>query len=595
MGTAKVGRYAASIAVLVLSSMVAPMNVEAASKKVPGKPKIVVVETTARSKNRVNIRVRIELPRATRKLPITGSEVRYGGRSCKMSKKRTTCVLRNLPQNAMIQRMQARSKNKNGFGKYSASLRVMTMPNKWIRAGYTSMGTKVPQAIKAVGNTRLLANSGNQKWNKMQALPGAGVGSAAVRSMNAYSQTQPTITFRTDGVVGLATADGTVSGVSGLYAVRSDGSAIDAVVSGSANIQDFYVAPNGRYYVVFRSPTEIAAGQPSCVLAEVDADTGNPRCVDFKLASVYNLTGFMGMNIFQNPAIQFDDNGNIYYMGNLYTSVDSCAVGTWCEQTWRPTLRKSVNGSVVTLLSEFATNFDFLVQGDGSVMVTGQTNATGATWTRRVSATGGLSNIDATSRAQFLTRFADGNVYFGLATGPETGIRRFITASATLDPKWWIRSSYSFGSEPVESHFSPSALCSNSSSTPMMYCASVGSGIKFVHNFGSTHTLAVAGTGMNSSQLVQYYPSPELIKTSMANITVAEKVGDKIALAGTTAAGVNSLILYDPVTFQETIVVDESNQIEVYSLAYVASTRKLMFNGLDFATNRYVMGEIAIP
>jgi hypothetical protein len=98
-----------------------------------------------------------------------------------------------------------------------------------------------------------------------------------------------------------------------------------------------------------------------------------------------------------------------------------------------------------------------------------------------------------------------------------------------------------------------------------------------------------------SSKLVQYFPTPERTNISLANITVAAQAGDKIVLAGTNAQGVNSLVVYDPLTFQETVLIDASNEIEVYSMSYVRSTGKLMFNGLVFATNRYVMGEVTIP
>lgn len=582
-----------TVAILLVASSMSPVSADASSKKVPGKPKIVVVETTQARKNRVNIRVRIELPKAIRRLPVTGSEVKYGSYGCKISRRRTTCVIRNVPQSPMILRIQARSKNKNGFGKYSGSLRVMPQPNRWIRAGYTSKGTKVPAPIMAIGDTRLLANSQNQKWNKLEALQRGGVGSfsagAAVRSSSAPSA----ITFRTGDVVGLALADGSISGASGLYAVRSDGSTLDAVVSGSADIQDFYVAPNNRYYVVFKTPVEIAVGQPACILAEVDADSGNPRCVDTRLAGMYSTSFSPYMNYMNtnNPAIQFDGAGNIYFIGYLYTA-ESCSVGSWCERSWRPTLRKSTGGVVRTVLDEYVENFNFLVESDGSVIVSGQTNVTGATWTRRISSTDVLTPIDARNRAQFLTRFADGNVYFGLQTTTGYGIRRFISSTATLDPKWWIAQQYSYGTGTVEVHHPISSLCSNTLSWQSV-CGG-GAGIRQAFNING-QTLAVSNVSMNSSHLLRLYPQPELITTSMANITVAAKVGDKIALAGTDAAGVNGLILYDPLTAQETVVIGESNQLEVYSLAYVTSTRKLMFNGLDFATNRYVMGEVTIP
>jgi len=41
--------------------------------------------------------------------------------------------------------------------------------------------------------------------------------------------------------------------------------------------------------------------------------------------------------------------------------------------------------------------------------------------------------------------------------------------------------------------------------------------------------------------------------------------------------------------------MDGSNQIEIYSMTYVPALGKVMFSGLRFSDNSYVVGEIAIP
>jgi len=35
--------------------------------------------------------------------------------------------------------------------------------------------------------------------------------------------------------------------------------------------------------------------------------------------------------------------------------------------------------------------------------------------------------------------------------------------------------------------------------------------------------------------------------------------------------------------------------VEIYSMAYVPSTKKVMFNGLNFADGKYIVSEVAIP
>jgi hypothetical protein len=65
-------------------------------------------------------------------------------------------------------------------------------------------------------------------------------------------------------------------------------------------------------------------------------------------------------------------------------------------------------------------------------------------------------------------------------------------------------------------------------------------------------------------------------------------------LAGTNAAGTNLLTIYDTSNGNETIVIDGTNEIEIYNMTYVVSTNKIMFNGLRFADNQFVVGEVSL-
>lgn len=596
MGANKIRKAGVLLALVGLVSAVAPLEAGAASKKVrvPGRATVVAVESTPTTRNRYHIRVTVQLPRQTTRTPVTSTEVKLGSRTCTIKRTQKSCMFRNVKTTWETVSITARAKNRAGFGRASTRVRFEPLRRRWVRAGYMADGTKIPAPIVAVGNTRLLTTS--EKMTRMQAISRGGVQSASAPAAMSSSSNLPSITFLTSGVVGLATADGSAMSASGLYAVRGDGSTIDAVRTGSANIQDFYVAPNNRYYVVFRSPVELATGQPKCLLAEVDFDTGNPRCVDHKVASMSNMSHTFTSMSGKNPSVQFDAAGNIYYISYLYADVDECFQS--CNSVWRPVLRKSSNGVAVTLLNDYVENFNFLVQSSGEVIVTGRTTATSAAWTRRISVVGSLSNLDATNSAMYLRHFADGNVYMGMMGMSPSGVRRYLTATSAMDTKWWINGPYNFNTGQHEGYHSSTALCNypNAYADNPSYCGSGGSSIKYSFNFGSSLTLAVpGGYGSMASKLMQFFPSPEVLNLSIANVTVAEKVGNKIAVAGTTADGVNSLVIYDPFTYQETIVMDASNQTEIYSLAYIAQTGKLMFNGLDFATNRYVMGEVTIP
>ena len=100
---------------------------------------------------------------------------------------------------------------------------------------------------------------------------------------------------------------------------------------------------------------------------------------------------------------------------------------------------------------------------------------------------------------------------------------------------------------------------------------------------------------MQVTRFMQYYPTVRDENTIIKNITIGYQVGSKLVLTGLDANNKNVVTVYNPATQQETVIFDGSNEIEVYSIGYVASTGKIMFNGLSFATGQVVVGDIVIP
>jgi hypothetical protein len=100
---------------------------------------------------------------------------------------------------------------------------------------------------------------------------------------------------------------------------------------------------------------------------------------------------------------------------------------------------------------------------------------------------------------------------------------------------------------------------------------------------------------MQSTTLMQYYPTVQKEPTVVQNITLAYQAGSKIVLAGLDAAAKNIITVVDPTTHQEVVIFDGSNEVEVYSIGFVPSTGKVMFNGLSFATGKIIVGDITIP
>jgi hypothetical protein len=95
--------------------------------------------------------------------------------------------------------------------------------------------------------------------------------------------------------------------------------------------------------------------------------------------------------------------------------------------------------------------------------------------------------------------------------------------------------------------------------------------------------------------LMQYYPTVDPVLTSVKNVTLAQMVGRKLILAGSTTDSVNTLVVLDLDTFQETILIDSTNEVEIYNMSYITATNKIMFNGLRFSDNTLVVGEVDMP
>ena len=579
------------LAVIGLAALIAAggsgaHQVSAAKPKAPGKPTIVLVETKRVNAKYMKMTFTVELPSANGS-PILSTTVSSDGNlKCTMKKSARTCTIARVRSN-MYYRWSAQSRNKVGAGARSSRLNMNTSVGRWLRPGYTPTGIKYPAPVSRTANTRVLQGSGS-KWSKFQAIKASGVTAAAVRSASLPSATVPTVTFLTSGVVGLALPSTGPTG-SGLLAVNRDGTTVDAILSstGPTSVRDFYAAPNNKFYVVFNTARSLYDGGPNCILAEVDADSGNPVCVDSQITSVTTSYGLYGAASANSP-IQFDQQGNIYYVGVVASSGQN-------PGPMMATLRKSVNGVVTSLVSDNAQIRDFVVLDDGNVLMSGTTTSTQTSWVRRVAPDGALSNVSASSQSSFLRKFADGNVYMGFQGVGQGGVYRYLAASRAMDPKPWISADYTTNSE---GYFSIRSLCSERSNINAYigFCTMSGAVISAAFNVGNSSTVVVAGwRSGGGTTLVEYFPTVSPLSVSVKNITLATKVGQKLIIAGTTGAGVNTLSVLDLITYQETVLIDSSNEVEIYNMSYIPATNKVMFNGLKFSNNSFVVGEVDMP
>ena len=585
----KLKSIVAGVSIFLSVGLVGALPVEAAAKGTPPKPIITVIRSTPAAKGKVNLTFVIAATDSKYKPTSTVIAIADYARTCTIKGQAKSCTIKNFGKNYEA-RVTARSKNAKGFGSWSKSLSFVSGRGTFIRSGYDSKGVKFPSPISMTNKSRVLGNS--TKWTKFQPLKRKGVGTAGLRQAKVPAVGESTVVFQVSGIAGLAqtSSNSTCSTVTVplstcTFGVGMNGSSTSVYATGSATpaVRDFYSAPNNRFYVVFNSPTPLVNGGTNCVLAEVNTDTGSPTCVDNELTSITMGMGTMfGPFGNGNAPIQFDDAGNIYYSGT--------------STGYTFTLRKNVNGVVTPLMRDNVQVTDFVVLGDGSIIMSGRTVSTQVYWIRKVTAdSGAITNLVNGVQATFLRKFVDKNVYYGVNSSMNVtgGVYRYSVDQGKPDSLPWV---IQYGNQNSAQN-DTTGLCSyTTSQKTSIFCSLGGSSIRESFNIGTEKTLAIVGQiyGASGTELMQYYPTIERANTVLTNITVWQQIGTKLLLAGTNKDEKNILSLYDPSTSQETILLDTSNEIEIYNLGYVASTNKVMFNGLSFANGQYVVGDISL-
>ena len=569
-------RIRSSLIAAVVAGLIVPVGAAEAAlsaKARPTAPSIAKIVSMSKGDSLAYVTVTITLPKTHKAAPLLGSTVKLGSKTCSLLKRRTQCTVVVSRDSTVV--VSARSRNKNGFGSWSSKVSfVASIYATWTKGQAPVTTTTVPPVKVNTSQGKVLQTQ-TAKWTRFQAFKSASVKAQSNRVISTMSVSNPAVVFGTSQAIGLAAPDDTTSG-SGLLAVTSAGTVSEAMTTGSAKVQQFYTAPNGRFYVLFQQKTALVSGGAACLLAEVIPSTGIPICIDESLSSIW----WSSSSSTATDPVQFDAQGNIYYQG-----VDS---GT------KTSLRRYSAGVRTDLVNDNVTVSSFMVLDDGSVIYSGTTRATQAKYVRRITTTGGVETLVGTGEATFIRKFADGNIYMGVWSNDNNGVLRFLTSTGTMDSKAWIAGSLNNKSQ--EATNSISTLCPPpGSSATQSFCGWYGAYLMDSFNLKSGVSVALTGSwGTSNKQLYRYTPDVARITTSLSGVTIAREAGNVLALTGLNAAGKNITSLYDPSNNQETVVIDAATEIELYNLTYVASTNKLMFNGLRFADNKYVVGEISL-
>ncbi len=361
---------------------------------------------------------------------------------------------------------------------------------------------------------------------------------------------------------------------SNLQAIAPDGAITDAVASGAATVSKFLIAPNGKVYVLFSNRTNLAdtsflaaPGGETCLLAEVNAATGVPVCIDSTLQSIT----WDQRSSSANPPVQFDAAGGIYYVGQVGAAT---------------VLRRYRDGVITDLVNDNIYISKFLVLPDGSLIISGRTTSTNVSWTRLLDAGGSLGTLLPAS-ASSLYRFSDGNVYISSWSGPPySGIFRFLTGTSLMDPLPWT-------SYTGPSHIDTGLACDGANEAARQgFCW--GFGAMSRAHFGTTDNkdFIIAGYPEGATTLVQLYPTLSFPTTTVKNISVAQQVVTSLILAGTNSSAKNIMTLYNTSNDVETPLLGADNEIEIYHVNFAAGENKVLFDGLRFSDNKYVLGQV---
>ena len=519
----------------------------------PSKPSISsIVAVKSKSAGKVDVTVVFTRAITNKKSPLLLTEVKVGNSLCVALKTATRCKVKNVPTNRKLT-VTARTKNRNGFGARSASVSFLpNAGNRWQRS-ISMPVTTIPGSVTTV--------------------PGL------VTTVPGLVTTTPSATglkFNLKSAVGL-TLKSTVSSASvrkratgsNLQTVDATGNTSDAVASGTASIKNFLIAPNDKLYVVFNSQTLI--GSVSCLLAEVTKSTGEPTCIDSNLSSI----SWQDSTSFEFDPIQFDDSGSIFYVGT--------------DSTGKSALRRYKDGVATSLVTDNVDYLRFLVLADGSVIIGGVTVSSGTAWTRVVAASGSLRSLVSGDYPKFLSLFPDGNVYLGY-WGQDgltnIGVKRYLTGTSAMDPTYWISGDLGGVMRPTFHRVGPYG---NPPETIQALEPFYGTRVRSLVSTSNGQVYAITGT---VPSLVQYFPNVAKPSTAVTSVGVMQRVLTYLILSGSNSGGQNITTLYNASTNSEQILIPASNEIEIYHLNYVASTNRIMFDGLRFSDNKYVIGQV---
>ncbi len=505
--------------------------------------------------------------------PAPKIKVSLGKKSCTISKSYGSCTIKKVPLNSNVKVIATQF---NKHGKSSSVTKKITAKSNtkvFFQVKGSSATKRNKGKVLSTSSMKLQNVQAFKKSASIRSFRGGDGLSVFIENQVRYVSDPDQVIFDMSDAVALAQPE-MPGNSSGFYKLEADGSQSDPLINGDVRVANFFIDPNDAVYATLESKQPLVTGGPDCLLVKINSATGVPTCIDSSLDSI-DWTGEEGV---LPPPVQFDSSGAIYYRGQSGSNT---------------VLRRNTNGVIKNLINANIQINSFYVALNKDVIHCGTTASSGSSWIRKLSSVGKLTTIKAKANCQFMQKFSDGNLWIGSNQRWEEVLRYSLSESRLITAPFAY--SYVNNDAEIDLHDFEREMGSYNFDRYEGFFNSGGTYILESFIFPSTkQTWVLAGNSGADTDLVRYTPALKIAETSISNYTIGRRVLNTLILTGLDKNDVNRLILYDTQSGNEIVVFDGRNEIEIYDMVFIAGTNKLMFSGLRFSDNEYVIGQVSL-
>lgn len=332
-------------------------------------------------------------------------------------------------------------------------------------------------------------------------------------------------------------------------------------------------------------------------------------------------------------SMQVDENGRLYYTSPEFSCTDS--LPNRCEVTTKLKYFDPGTGERRDIIGQVGAGvsiFDFEILEDGSLIVTGRTDSfeggMGTAWVRWFSSDGERARRLIDGDSGWLTRFADGNIYFRSSVTDDQGrlldsIRRVTddaqvssNPDAALDPRPWIGAVAS-GEEPRHGNseicVDPLAQWGIDQAWDPNYCANPAAGIDRFWSMSDGRVFAQAWRSWSnlSSEVTKVFdPRPGAsevqgvwTRATYPRARLAGTHGDSLVLLASPTSvasfpspsigvvGDDKVLLQNPDGASQRVVSEGLGAIDIYTLERL-SPSEMAVSGQRPGSGNFVFGVV---